>query len=70
MLEMGLDAQSTSVVVEMLDTHNNLLREYLVEEILETTYNEQGYFPEPHWKIFAQGFEAGIAKAVEVVKGE
>lgn len=67
MLEMGLDAEATLSVVEMLDAFEALCRGNLAQELSNTIYDE-GYYPEPHWKIFAQGFEAGIAKAIEVVE--
>jgi len=70
MLDAGLDTESTSTVVEVLDEFDNVIRGSLALRISEALYNNDGCYPEPHWKIFEQGYQAGIAKAVEIIEGK
>ena len=68
-MNMGLDAESTKAVLEMLDAFEVVLRESIYQEILNSLYNEANYFPEPHWKFYAEGYEYGKNQAAEIAKG-
>jgi hypothetical protein len=69
MLENGIDAESTAAVLAMMDEYGKLLREQLIHEIVITPYNNAEYFPEPHWKIYAEGYQFGIDRAIEIIRG-
>jgi hypothetical protein len=68
-MNMGLDAESTKVVLEMLDTFEAILRDSIHQEILNSEYNQSNHFPEPHWKVYAEGYEYGKNQAAEIAKG-
>jgi hypothetical protein len=68
-MNMGLDAESAKVVLEMLDAFEVALRESIYQEILNSEYNQSNYFPEPHWKVYAEGYEYGKEQAAEIAKG-
>jgi hypothetical protein len=68
MLKMGLDTSVTNALLEMFDAYDELLREILANDILGIIYNDNGIYPEPHWKIFENGFQQGIEAAVTLVR--
>jgi hypothetical protein len=68
-MNMGLDAESTKAVLEMLDAFEVVLRESIYQEILNSLYNEANSFPGPHWKFYAEGYEYGKNQAAEIAKG-
>ena len=68
-MNMGLDAESAKVVLEMLDAFEVALRESIYQEILNSEYNQSNHFPEPHWKVYAEGYEYGKEQAAEIAKG-
>jgi hypothetical protein len=47
----------------MLDAFEVALRESIYQEILNSD------FPEPHWKVYAEGYEYGKEQAAEIAKG-
>jgi len=68
-MNMGLDAESTKAVLEMLDAFEVVLRESIYQEILNSGYNQANCFPGPHWKFYAEGYEYGKEQAAEIAKG-
>ena len=68
-MNMGIDAESTKVILEMLDLFEVALRESIYQEILNSLYNEANSFPGPHWKFYAEGYEYGKNQAAEIAKG-
>ena len=68
-MNMGLDAKSAKVVLEMLDAFEVSLRESIYQEISNSQYNQANYFPESHWKVYAEGYEYGKEQAAEIAKG-
>lgn len=67
-MNMGLDAESAKIVLEMLDAFELALRESIYQDILDSEYNQSNHFPEPHWKVYAEGYEYGKKQSAEIAK--